>query len=128
MTDAERRLWWRLRELKFTGGHFRRQATIGAYFADFACHEAKLVVEVDGSGHMESNVAAHDAARTQFLESQGYSVLRFWNTDVLTNTDGVMTIIAEILVSRINGTAPHPLPLPTTRKSARGEGKDGRED
>ena len=128
MTDAERRLWWRLRELKFSGGYFRRQATIGPYFADFACHEAKLVIEVDGSGHMESGVAAHDVARTRFLESQGNNVLRFWNNDVLTNTDGVMTVIAETLAARADGMAPHPLPLPTTRKRARGEGKDRRED
>jgi adenine-specific DNA-methyltransferase len=128
MTDAERRLWWHLRELKLDAGHFRRQATIGPYFTDFACHEAKLVVEVDGSGHMQSDVLARDDERTQYLESQGYRVLRFWNTDVLANTEGVMTIIAQALANGIEDPAPHPLPLPTTRKRARGEGKERRED
>ncbi len=119
MTDAERKLWWHLRELKIGSGHFRRQATIGPYFADFACHESKLVIEVDGSGHMESQAVVSDQTRTRFLEAHGYRVLRFWNTDVLTNPQGVMTVIVEALAE---AAAPHPLPLPTTRKRARGEG------
>ncbi len=124
MTDAERRLWWHLRELKPDAGHFRRQATIGPYFADFACHEAKLVVEVDGSGHMQSDALVRDDVRTRYLEAQGYRILRFWNTDVLTNTEGVTTIIAQALTNGIEDAAP----LPATRKRARGEGKERRED
>jgi len=105
MTEAERRLWWHLRELKVQGTHFRRQATIGPYYADFACHEHKLVVEIDGSGHMQPDRLAKDDARTRFLETHGYRVLRFWNNDVLRETEGVMTVIYEAL----NGaSAPHP--------------------
>lgn len=125
MTDAERRLWWHLRELKVGGGHFRRQATIGSYFTDFACHDARLVIEVDGSGHMDSQTVASDQARTRYLESQGYRVLRFWNSDVLRNTEGVMMVIADALAV---AAAPHPLPLPTTRKGAWGEGKASAQD
>ena len=119
MTEAEHRLWWHLRRLRVGEGHFRRQATIGPYFADFAHYQARLVVELDGSAHMESQTAAKDSARTRYLVAHGYEVLRFWNTDVLTNTEGVMTLIHDALTAR---SAPHPLPLPTTRKRARGEG------
>ncbi len=119
MTEAEQRLWWHLQRLRVGEGHFRRQATVGPYFADFAHHQAKLVIELDGSGHMGSQTAAKDSARTRYLAAQGYEVLRLWNTDVLTNTEGVMSVIHDALVSR---SAPHPLPLPATRKRARGEG------
>lgn len=107
MTDAERRLWWRLRELRVKGTHFRRQATIGPYYADFACHECKLVIELDGGGHAQSDRIAKDNARTRFLESQGYRVLRFWNNDVLRETDAVMTVIYETLKDRAGADAPH---------------------
>ncbi|MCW5692817.1 MAG: DUF559 domain-containing protein [Pseudolabrys sp.] len=125
MTEAEHRLWWHLRRLRVGEGHFRRQATIGPYFADFAHHQARLVIELDGSAHMEAQTAAKDSARTRYLATLGYEVLRFWNTDVLTNTEGVMTLIHEALAAR---SAPHPLPLPTTRKSARGEGNGSAEN
>jgi very-short-patch-repair endonuclease len=107
MTDAERKLWWHLRELPVDGTHFRRQATIGPYFADFACHQCKLVVELDGSQHAAAANAIADAERTRFLKANGYRVLRFWNNDVLENTEGVITVILEAL----NGgacDAPHP--------------------
>lgn len=122
MTDAERRLWWHLRRLGVGDGHFRRQATVGPYFADFAHHQAKLVIELDGSGHMLGQALSHDARRTRYLADHGYHVLRFWNGDVLANTEGVMTVIFEALTAR-SQAGPHPLPLPTTRKRARGEGK-----
>ena len=97
MTDAERKLWWHLRELKLKGSHFRRQATIGPYYADFACHECRLIIELDGSGHMPPDRVAADDGRTRFLQAQGYRVLRFWNTDVLKEIDGVMTAIYEAM-------------------------------
>ena len=108
MTDAERRLWWHLRELKTKGAHFRRQATIGPYFADFACHECKLVIEVDGSGHAEREKIAADNVRTRFLESQGYRVLRFWNNDVLKDTEAVMMVIYDALNALQPQQPPHP--------------------
>ena len=103
MTDAERKLWWHLRRLPIEHSHFRRQATIGPYFADFACHERRLVIELDGGGHASEEAIAGDAARTAYLNARGYRVLRFWNNDVLGNIDGVLEQIAGAI-----GTAPHP--------------------
>jgi very-short-patch-repair endonuclease len=122
MTDAERRLWWHLRGLKMKGAHFRRQATIGPYFADFACHECGLVVEVDGGGHAEHEQIVADNARTQFLESQGYQVLRFWNNDVLKDTETVMMVINDALTALRPQQPPTPDPSPPRAKGAWGRG------
>jgi very-short-patch-repair endonuclease len=100
MTDAERKLWWHLRRLRFGKSHFRRQATIGPYFADFACHEGRLVIEVDGGGHAEPGQMVADAARTKFMEAHGYCVLRFWNNDVLNDIEAVMLVIHEALTKK----------------------------
>jgi very-short-patch-repair endonuclease len=97
MTPAEKKLWWHLREARFAGSHFRRQGTIGNYFVDFCCHTNRLIIEVDGDSHGEDREMIADAKRTEFLESRGYRVLRFWNNDVLTNIEGVMTLIASAL-------------------------------
>jgi very-short-patch-repair endonuclease len=105
MTDAERKLWRRLRALLGKEFHFRRQATIGRYFVDFACHQSRVVIEVDGSQHMV-RVGA-DAARTAFLNSRGYRVLRFWNNEVLQQTEAVMAAIHEALCAD-RASAPHP--------------------
>ena len=113
LTDAEKRLWWKLRELPMDKSHFRRQATIGPYYADFVCHQQRLVVEVDG-GHAEHDRLIADSKRTEYLESKGYRVLRFWNNDVLQNTDGVMTIIYDALRSP-------PTPDPATLRVGGGE-------
>lgn len=86
-TDAEQRLWSRLRSRQVDGFKFVRQCAIGPYFADFVCREAMLVVEVDGGQHAES---ASDGRRTRYLTDAGYAVLRFWNNEVLGNTDGVV--------------------------------------
>jgi very-short-patch-repair endonuclease len=83
LTDAERLLWRHLREFKREGLHFRRQVPIGPYVADFACHSAKLIVELDGSQHGEKTNVARDTERTAFLESEGYRVLRIWNGELL---------------------------------------------
>jgi len=77
MTHAERKLWWLLREARLPGTHFRRQATIERYFADFCCHTCKLVIEIDGGGHAVRRQMMADAKRTEFLKSRGYRVLRF---------------------------------------------------
>ncbi len=105
-TDAERTLWWHLRHrLEGPGTHFRRQVRLGRYIVDFVSHGAKLVIEIDGSQHIDQ--AAADATRTRFLESQGYRVLRFWNNDVLTNIDCVLEAIQHALA-----TTPTPDPSP----------------
>jgi very-short-patch-repair endonuclease len=107
-TDAERRIWYRVRGGRIGGAKFRRQQPIGRYVVDFVCQEAKLIVELDGGQHAQRTAA--DAARTRWLESQGYRVIRFWNNDVLNNTEGVL---AEIMKHVSVSSAPSPpAPLP----------------
>jgi len=96
-TDAERVLWQHLWHLTVEDSHFRRQATIGPYFADFACHRTRLVIELDGGQHNEASGLTRDAKRTADLHARGYRVLRFWNNDVLGNVEGVMETIAVTL-------------------------------
>ena len=86
-TDAERGLWQKLRRLSHGSAHFRRQATMGPYFADFACHTTRLVIEVDGGQHADS---LSDRNRTDYLNANGDRVMRFWNNDVLNNIEGVL--------------------------------------
>jgi len=96
-TDAEARLWHHLRDRRFEGEKFVRQFQIDDYVADLACRTARLAVELDGGQHN----AARDAARTAIIERYGYRVLRFWNHDVLQNTDGVLEAIRqELLLAR----------------------------
>jgi len=92
-TEAEHRLWRALRLLKPLGLHFRRQVPIGRYVADFACHRAKIVVELDGTQHGEPDAIRQDAERTAFLNGRGYRVLRFWNGDVLAGCDDVVDAV-----------------------------------
>ena len=93
-TDAERRLWSLLRNRRLQHYKFRRQHPIGAFVADFACTKHRLVVEADGGQHNES---AADARRTAWLESQGWRVIRFWNNEILANTEGVLIAILQAL-------------------------------
>lgn len=95
MTDAERALWKELRYKRLGGHRFRRQVPLGRYVADFACMAPKLVLEVDGGQHADRT--AHDAARSAWLKSQGFRVLRFWNNEVLSNMEGVLSVIAGTL-------------------------------
>jgi very-short-patch-repair endonuclease len=95
-TDSERALWRVLRERQL-GWRFRRQFVIGPYIADFACPEARLVIEADGSHHAEPG--DHDR-RDAFLERSGWRVLRFWDNEILENRDGVLQRIIETLDSR----------------------------
>jgi len=88
MTDAEQRLWMRLRREQIPGFRFRRQVPIPPYVADFACLKAHLVIEVDGSQHAQA--LEQDLPRTKWLESRGFRVLRFWDNEVLLETEAVM--------------------------------------
>ncbi|SDM29934.1 adenine-specific DNA-methyltransferase [Oryzisolibacter propanilivorax] len=105
-TDAERLLWRHLRAQQLGQHKSRRQHPIGPYFADFACVAARLIVELDGGQHAHGDGLAHDQQRTQFLQSQSWRVLRFWNHQMLGETDAVLQVIAQAL------TDPHPSPLP----------------
>jgi very-short-patch-repair endonuclease len=92
MTEAERCVWQILRSQQMHGHKFRRQVPIGRYIADFACHEARLIVEIDGGQHDSSS--PQEAERSAFLQNEGYRVLRFWNNEVLANLGGVYEAIA----------------------------------
>jgi very-short-patch-repair endonuclease len=94
-TDVEARLWSRLRGRQVAGAKFRRQYPIAHFIADFCCYELRLVVELDGGQHAEARTL--DQSRTDFLVSQGYRVLRFWNNEVVENIAGVLERISETL-------------------------------
>jgi very-short-patch-repair endonuclease len=93
MTSAESTLWRELRSRKLLGVKFRRQLPIGGYIVDFCSLDPKLVIEVDGGQHSEMTIADGDAERTAELERIGYRVMRFWNNDVLSNTEAVLAAI-----------------------------------
>lgn len=107
MTNVERLLWQRLRDRQLGGYKFRRQHPIGPFFVDFVCLEKKLVIEVDGGQHAK-NVEA-DVKRSYYLKERGYRVLRFWNNEVLEESESVLSVI---LSSVLKDDPPHPDPLP----------------
>lgn len=90
-TDAENVLWFNLRNNKLNGIKFKRQVPIGKYIVDFLCQKKKLVIELDGSQHIEN--MEYDNSRINFLESNGYTVIRFFDNDVLKNTNMVLESI-----------------------------------
>jgi very-short-patch-repair endonuclease len=122
MTDAERIIRYNVRAHRFQSASFRRQTPIGPYVADFVCHAAKLIIEVDGGQHFEPGNIVRDARRDAYLTAQGYRVLRFNNLDVMKNKAGVLDTIAAALGS---SEAPS-LTLP--RKRGRGLGHACGED
>ena len=109
-TDAERLLWRHLRGRRLAGSKFRRQTVIEPYIVDFVCLEAKLIVEADGGQHQERET--EDAQRTATLESLGYRVLRFWNDEILNETEAVLERIRTVLTE-----LPSPRPSPGGRGS-----------
>ena len=88
MTDAERKLWFLLRDRRFSDAKFRRQAPVGPYIADFVCLRRKLIIEADGGQHFEN---PRDVARDRWLAREGYRVVRYSNLDILKNPEGVLT-------------------------------------
>jgi very-short-patch-repair endonuclease len=120
MTDAERKLWYMLRGRRFADAKFRRQVPLGNYVADFLSYETRIVVEVDGGQHSGS---ASDAARDDWFSSQGFTVVRFWNSDILKNLEGVYTQLSLI----VHANTPHPTSQPRAAAKSpsptRGEGK-----
>jgi very-short-patch-repair endonuclease len=96
-TDAEDRLWYHLRNRQLEGAKFRFQSPVAGFVADFLCVEARLIVELDGGQHGER--IEQDAERTRALEAAGYTVMRFWNNDVLANTEGVLEMIRLALLN-----------------------------
>ncbi|TIW00455.1 MAG: endonuclease domain-containing protein [Mesorhizobium sp.] len=94
MTDAELKLWNEVRAHRLMGLSFRRQMPIAGYIVDFACPDKKLIVEIDGSQHALAEVSTSDAARTATLEALDWTILRFWNDDVIRDIDNVCQHIA----------------------------------
>ena len=92
-TDAENRLWYHLRARQLDGAKFTRQFPIGPHVTDFACRDARLAIELDGGQHTPEA----DAPRTAAIEAFGYRIIRFWNNDVLQNTEGVLEVIRREL-------------------------------
>jgi very-short-patch-repair endonuclease len=94
-TEAEQKLWSQLRKGQLYGFQFRRQYSIGPIFVDFICLQAKLILEVDGAQHADQK--GQDQSRDEFLRASGYHVLRFWNSEVLSDVDSVVERIAVVL-------------------------------
>lgn len=97
-TEAEFRLWVELRNRRLDGHKFSRQVPLGPYVADFVCRQSSLIIEVDGSQHAENPT---DERRTDWLNREGYSVLRFWNNEILTERRSVLETILAVLEGRI---------------------------
>jgi very-short-patch-repair endonuclease len=116
--EAEHMLWRHLRDRRLGGHKFRRQHPVGPFFADFACVDAHLIVELDGGQHFEPEAVQADARRTQVLKAHGFHVLRFDDRQMLTETDAVLSAIHTWLQSNL----PHPSPLPPA-----GEGTHSKE-
>ena len=115
-TDAEKKLWARLRSRQLNGCKFRRQFVNGSFITDFCCFEQRLVVELDGGQHADQSDA--DRRRSDFLLSRGYRVLRFWDNEAMENIDSVLEqILLALDKAALNGV-PSPFPLPA------GEGKN----
>ncbi len=94
-TPAETKLWIYLRLMRKEGIHFRRQYAIGIFVADFCAPRRKVIIELDGSQHLEQE--EYDQERTNYLEAQGYKVIRFWNNDVMNNIENVILFIKHAL-------------------------------
>jgi very-short-patch-repair endonuclease len=109
-TDAERVLWFRLRDRRLAGLKFKRQVPVDRYVVDFLCTDGKLIIEIDGGQHDQQR--ERDNIRTATLEAMGYLVLRFWNNDVMQNAEGVLQDILST-VSQARSDPPHPNPLPS---------------
>jgi very-short-patch-repair endonuclease len=110
MTPQERILWNELRDRRLQGAKFRKQMWLAGYVADFACPDARLVVEADGSQHAEN--VEYDADRERAFAHLGWCTLRFWNNEIIENLDGVLTVIANALPSPSRPASPTACPSP----------------
>jgi very-short-patch-repair endonuclease len=120
-TSAERILWSKLRNEQLNGVKFRRQQPIENYIVDFVSFEKRLVIEVDGGQHNEELIVNQDTVRTEWLNNQGFHVIRFWNSEVIDNLEGVLTQIKVVLGIKA--------PSPFSSSPVKGEenGREGRE-
>ena len=115
VTDAESALWQKLRSKQLGDVRFRRQHPIGHYIVDFACVQGRLVIELDGGQHAQGEAPEYDERRTQYLQSEGWRVLRFWNNEVLVNLEGVLEAIHSALQEP---QSPSPQPSPASGRGS----------
>ena len=123
MTNAERVLWTQLRAHRLNGLSFRRQVPVGSFIVDFVCHEHRLVIELDGGQHANEREAQHNQMRQAWLNTKGYRVLRFWNSDVLCHRDSVLETIVETIAQSLppsRSAKPTDLPLKGGGGASRG--------
>ena len=110
MTPQERKLWDIIKNRQFFGYRFRRQFPLSQYIVDFICREKKIIIEIDGGQHNEIKNIQYDNKRTEYLISEGYKVLRFWNNDIDKNIGGVYETLKEVFEIGGNITPPQPSP------------------
>ena len=125
LTEAERIIWYAVRAHRLNGASFRRQTPIGPFIVDFVCHDARLIIEVDGGQHFESENEKRDARRDRFLARKGYRVLRFSNHDVMTNRQGVVEAIGAALAASPSQTDAAQAASPSLPSPAGGGGEEG---
>ena len=118
-TDCERLMWRHLRAHRFQGNKFRRQQPLGPYIVDFVCFETRCIIEADGGQHADA--LDDDARRDGWLRAQGFTVLRFWNNEILSNLEGVLERILEVCRVAVAQSSPSPQPLSHQGRGA----KDG---
>ena len=133
LTPTEGILWREVRNRRFIGYKFRRQHPIGPFFADFACIECKVIVELDGETHL--GFEERDELRTNYLQTHGWLVLRFWNTQVYDELEGVLEVIYRACHERKPPPHPRPLSPEAGERGERGEaplplysGREGRRE
>jgi very-short-patch-repair endonuclease len=120
-TSAEDRVWQAIRSRQLGGYKFVRQLPIGPYFADFACRERKVILEIDGATHSSDGEIAYDVVRSAFLTQKGFRIFRAHNSEIYENLDGVLdTLLAFVEATDASGdtelaAAPHPNPLPVAK-------------
>ena len=108
MTEAERKLWQILRGRRLRGYRFRKQVPLEKYVVDFLCHEARIIIELDGGQHNKAKEAIYDQQRTKWLNEQGYLVQRFWNNEVLQQIETVSGVILDLCTKRTPPSFPSP--------------------
>lgn len=120
-TDSETKLWYQLRDRRLENTKFRRQYPIKNYVVDFICTDKMLIIELDGGQHADNK---KDVLRDNWLKSEGYRILRFWNSDVLQNMEAVLQVIMDTLNDTTSGFYPHPVPLPERERGKQEERRE----
>jgi len=119
-TEAEKKLWYHLRDRKVLGAKFRRQQSFGSYILDFYCAESKLAIELDGGQHGKPKGIVQDEQRDKYLKEEGVTVLRFWNNQLFDEFEGVL----DMIYTTLKGRTPHPNPLPQGERERLAKQKD----